>query len=97
MSGRNRKGWRERGPEKWRDTGREGGREGKEGRKAGKERRNVRKEGRKERMTNRWKGGSYGSCIISLTPITKLRTKNLQPGYKNHFVNMLHCGVCFSK
>jgi len=91
---------RERGgPEEWRDRGREGGgrKWGREGKgREGKERKG-RNEGRKERMMNRWKGGSYSSCIISVTPIKKLRTQNLQPGYKNHFVNMLYCGVCFSK
>jgi hypothetical protein len=85
LGGIGRDGERERGrgPEECRDRGREGQRGWQEG--------------RKQRTMNKRKGGSYGSHNISFTPIKKLRTQNLQPGYENHFVNMLHCGVCFSE
>jgi hypothetical protein len=92
--------------ERGREGGRgKGGREGKgskvKGRKGKERRKKGRKEGRKKRRKEGRKeeqmGGSYSSCITSLTPVKKLRTKNLQPGYKNHFVNMLQCGICFSK
>jgi hypothetical protein len=84
-----------------RREGEEGGKERKKEvyRKGGREQGSMtgREEQRKEQGKNGSKKGSYGSCIISLTPCTNLRTKNLQSRYKNNFVNMLHCRLCFSK